>query len=254
MPFGIGGSTSESRTDSSSFDNLDQSSFDIGGSSQQIAFEDLFRDLFGGASVAASGINTGGLASAAQGLFSSGGGFLESLESGGAGGEFLRDRLGRSDEIVGEQVGVLGTDIEKFLTESVLPNINQTGISAGTFGGTRGGVARGLAGEAAISEFARGSTDIRARERGATDAIATSLLQSTNQAAGVGLGGLSDVLGLAESGAFAGLSPFAALAQILGDPTVLGESFDLGGSRTTGRAGSQSTSTSEGRSFRLGLG
>lgn len=258
MPFGIGGSSSRSSSSSSSFDNLDASSFNIGerGSSQEVAFEDLFQNLFGGASAAASGINTGGLAGAASQLFNSGSGFLSSLEGGGAGGEHLRDRLSRSDGIADEQVDILGEDVNRFLTESVLPGINQTGISAGTFGGSRGEVARGIAGEGAIREFRRGASDIRAGERDRTDSIASNLLASNTSQAQAGIGGLSDVLGLAESSAFADLSPFAALSQILGDPTVLGESFgfDVGGSESTGRAGSTSTSSSRSRSFNFAPG
>lgn len=258
MPFGIGGSSSRSSSSSSSFDNLDSSSFSVGerGSEQNIAFEELFSNLFGGASAAASGIQTGGLATAANQLFGAGGGFLSSLESGGAGGDFLRNRLSDSDALADEQVDILGEDINQFLTESVLPGINQTGISAGTFGGTRGEVARGTAGAGAVREFRRGATDIRSRERAQTDSIASQLLTSNTEQARTGIGGLSDVLGLAESSAFADLSPFAALAQILGDPTVLGDSFgfDVAGSESTGRAGSESESSSRSRSFNFAPG
>lgn len=279
MPFGIGGSRSRSSSSSqsSSFDNLDSSSFNIGGSgstssstgvsssADRIAFEELFQNLFSGASAAAGGINTQGLSGAANQLFSSGGDFLENLGGGGPGGEFLEGELADSDRLADEQIDLLGSDINRFLTENVLPGINQTGISAGTFGGSRGEVARGIAGEGAVQEFARGSTAIRTNERARTDSIATALLQENTQASQAGLSGLAEVFGLAESAAFADLSPFAQLSSILGDPTVLNDSasisealaesfgFDVGASRTRGRAGSESASTSSSRSRSFSL-
>jgi len=281
---GIGGSrsSSSSRSDSSSFDNLDQFGFNVGvqgstnvsgsqsgGTSRDsIAFEDLFAQLFGGASAAAAGINTGGLTSAANSLFSSGGGFLDSLSGGGAGGDYLRERVAGGDRLASEQIDLLGGDIQKFLNESVLPGIKSSGISASTFGGSRGDVAKGIAGEGALREFSRGAQSIRQDQQNSLDTIAQALLSSNNQAANIGLGSLEGLFGLAQGGALADLSPFMALAEILGGPTVLNESnnqatssalaesfgFDIGSDTTTGRAGSQSTSRSRSSSSSFNLG
>lgn len=270
----IGGSKSESssRSQSTSFDNLDSFGFNFGaqgsesggGSTSRIAFEDVFAQLFGGASGAAAGIDTGAITGAANSLFSSGAGFLDTLTGGGAGAGHLEDRLARGGQFADDQIDLLGEDISKFLAEDVNPAITAGGVNAMTLGGSRGDLQRGLASEAALKEFSRGSLNIRRNEQSALDKIATDLA-ADEQGRNLGaLGMLPGLFGLAESGAMANLSPFAALSQILGGPTVLQDSnqfassfgFDFGEDRTTGRAGSQSTSRSdsESGSFNLGFG
>jgi hypothetical protein len=276
--FGIGGSTSKSRSSSeaSSFDNLDAFGFNFardvsssrGGSSssQSIAFQDVFSKLFGGASGAAAGVDTSSISNAANLLFGKGGGFLEELGGGGAGARFLEDRLAGGDELANEEIGLLESDIGRFLSETANPAITAGGVSAGTFGGSRGEVQRGIATRGATEAFARGATDIRARHRGETDRLATALAGDETARNATGLGALPGLFGLAEGGALADLSPFAALSQILGGPTVLSESessqlaealaTQFGLDRTTGRAASRSTSSSSSsaKSFNLGFG
>lgn len=277
MPFGIGGSTSKqsSQSSSSSFDNLDQQGLNIGGSqsssigqsssSSSIAFEDVFAKLFGGASGAAAGINTSAITDAANLLFGGGTNFLDQLAGGGAGAKFLEDRLAGSDQLVADQIGLLEEDIGRFLSETVNPAITGSGVQAGTLGGGRGEVQRGIASRGAAEAFAKGATDIRLGERARTDAIAQALASDETGRAGVGLNSLGDLLNLVTGGSLAGLEPFAALSQILGPATVLtdsqssqssqGTSFDFGFDQTTGRAGSQSSSSSSGssKSFDFGL-
>ena len=280
MPFGFGGSSSTSssqnQSQGSSFDVNDASSFNFGqsgsasggqsGSQDTVAFADLFAQLFGGSSGAAGAVNTGGITNAANQLFGSGSDFLSGL-GGGAGSQFLQDRLAGSDQLVDSQISQLSGDIGEFLSETVNPAITSGGVSAGTLGGSRGEVQRGLASEAALEEFTRGSTQIRSDERAATSQIAQFLSGQESQNSQIGLNALPGLFGLAEGGAMAGLSPFLALAQIFGGPTTLGSSqssqfgssfgFDAGGSQQTGRAGSQSTSsgssTSSSGSFDIGF-
>lgn len=281
MIFNIGGSksssSSQSDAQSSSFDNLDASSFNFGAnqstssgsssSSSRIAFEDIFSKMFGGAAGAAAGIDTSALSGAANMLFGSGMGFLDNLSSGGAGTGFLESQLANSSGIVDEQIGQLSSDIGKFLTQTVMPGITTGGVSASTLGGSRGEVAQGLAAESALQEFARGSTAIRAGERDRLTGIAQGLSQDQISRTNAAMGFLPSLMGLAETGAMSSLSPFVALSQILGGPTVLTDSessqlaeslgLDIGGSSQTGRAGSQSTSTSSSKSssasFSLGF-
>lgn len=277
--FGASKNESSSRSESSarSFDNLDQFGFnfarDVSGSRgssasrSRVAFEDVFQQLFGGASRAAGAVDTGALSGAANLLFSSGAGFIDSLAEGGEGAGFLRDRLAGGSGLADEQIDILGEDIAKFLAEDVNPAITSGGVSAGTLGGSRGDVRRGLASEAALREFRRGAVDIRRGEQTALDNIATTLAADEAGRFTTALGSLGDLFGLAESSAFATLSPFAALGQILGGPTVLTDSessqlaeslgLSLGVDETTGRAGSSSRSTSRtdssGASFSFGF-
>lgn len=282
MPFGFGGSkqrsSSSSSSSSSSFDNLDQFGVNIGSSTsaqgsqsastQSVAFQDIFAQMFGGATGAAAGINTGATTDAANLLFGSGNRFLDTLSTGGAGAGFLEDRLAMSDDLVNAQVGLLEQDIGRFLSETVNPAITERGVQAGTLGGGRGEVQRGIASRGAVEEFARGSVDIRARERAATDQIAQALSADETARATQGIAGLSPVLELLRTGNLASLEPFSILSQIVGPVTALtessatsfggSESFDFGFDTTTGRAGSrsssQSSSSSSGKSFNFGFG
>ena len=278
MIFNIGGSksSSSSRSDSSSssFDNLDQSSFDFGrnssmsrgssGSSSRVAFEDIFAQMFGGAAGAAAGIDTGVTSSAANMLFSSGLGFMDELGGGGAGRDYLVGQMDDSGQIVESQIDQLGTDIGKFLSDKVNPAMKSSGIQAGSLGGSRGEVQRGMATESALQEFVRGSTGIRASERDRMTGIASGVMGSDATRSQSALSMLPSLFGLAESGAMADLSPFAALSQILGPQTVLTDSessqlaeslgINIGGSSTTGRAAAQSRATSSSTSKSASFG
>lgn len=281
MPFGFGGdrTDSSSQSQSSSFDNLDSFGFNFGQSgsssrggsaaesSQRVAFEDIFARLFGGASDVASGIDTGGLTGAANELFGAGGTFLDTLGGGGAGAGFLEDRLS-GDGLADEQIGLLGEDIARFVAEELNPAITSGGVAASTFGGARTNVQKGTAARGASEAFARGAADIRSSEQATRDRIAETLAADETTRGTAGLSALPSLFGLAEAGTLADLSPFAALSQIVGAPTVLGESssisqqiadafgIDFGFDETTGRAGSQSTSSSSTRSrgFNFGFG
>lgn len=270
MPFGFGGSSSRSNSASasssnanaSSFDNLDSFGFGGSDSRSRIAFEDVFANLFGGASDAARAVDTSGLTSRANLLFSSGQSFLDDIGGGGVGREFLEGELANSDGLVGERIGQLGGDLGEFLNETILPAIKSSGVQAGTLGGGRGEVSKGIAAEGLIEEFARGSTAIRGAERDRLTGIASGLSADNLARNSVGLDALPGLFGLAEGGAMAGLSPFAALASILGNQTVLQDSTARDFSSSTGRAGSESTSTSRstsssssrGNSFNFGFG
>lgn len=254
------GSKSKSRSisSSSSFDNLDQSGFNFGQSQsgQRIAFEDIFQNLFGGASAAASAVNSGALSRNASMLFSSGTDFLGQLQSGGIGADYLRDQVTSGGALAEEQIAQLSDDLGTFLTETVNPSIKSSGVSAMTLGGSRGEVARGIAGREAAREFTRGATGIRLAERGRLDSLAAGLMESDANRSTAALNMLPGLFGLAESSALSGLSPYAALAQIIGGPTVLSSSsaFDVGADSTTGRAGSRSSSSSSSSSKSVGLG
>lgn len=294
--FDFGGSRSRSRSDSSSssFDNLDSFGFNFGrtgssssgisgGSSSsrsgsvsqdRIAFEDIFASLFGGASSAAGAVNTGALTTASNLLFNSGAAFLDTLGGGGAGARALEERLASRDGLADEQISLLGEDISRFLSEDVNPAIKESGVVASTLGGSRGEVQRGMATDSATREFARGAVDIRSRDQAARDSIAGMLAQDESSRAGTALSSLPGLFGLAEGGALASLSPFAALSSILGPATVLSSSssaasseasdfarqlseafgIDFGFDSTRGRAGSQSRSSSSSRSDSVSFG
>lgn len=231
---GLGGSKSTSSSSSSSYgyDRSDSGSVSAGTSrsgsqgtsSQGIAFEDLFANLFGGASAAAGGIDPSVLTGQANQLFGSGAGFLESLGGGGAETAYLQDRMSGESPVLQENIDLLGEDLGKFLNEQVMPGITSTSVSGGALGGSRQGVAQAGAIESVASEFRRGAAQLRTDDMAARDRAASTLGQQRIASAQTGLGGLSSLMGIAESGTAAQLAPFSMLSQIMGGPTVLTDS------------------------------
>lgn len=215
--YGYSGSGSESGGVSGSVDRSGGSS----SSRDTIAFNDIYSQFFGAAqgATARAADAIPALQGQAGELFNAGAGFLESL-SGPSAVDARLNAPGTADA----QIGILGDDIKKFLSESILPEIGARGIAAGQYGGSRGEVARGIAAEGAIGEFQRGATAIRTADVQRRDQLARASDEGVQARSGIGLSALPGLFDLASGGANAGLSPYLALAQILGGPTVLGES------------------------------
>jgi len=207
--------------------------------SQDVFAADLFAQLFGGASDVASGINTQPIAAAANRLFDSGLSFIDDLESGGAGADYLTQRLSSNNGVLDEQIAGLTSDLERFFSESLLPGIRDSSIAHGGLGGTRQGVAEGRAAGDVLREASRGITALRSADIEARDRAALGLADNELNRYSTALAGLPGQLGFAQEAAFAPLSPFVTLAQILGDPTVLTEQ--------------ESSSTSRSRGYSFGL-
>ncbi len=104
--------------------------------------------------------------------------------------------------------------INRNLTENILPELTSSAIGAGQLGGSRGGIAAGIAGRGAIEEQAN---------------LAQNLLAQDYQAQQQ-----RQLQGLALAPMIAGLqfAPLTNLAQLIGRPTVLNQA--------SGRSGSQS--------------
>ena len=261
MPFGFGGSRSSSTSNSQSTDQSTSRSFSGGASQssseQSVAFEDIFARLFGGAEGAAAGLDPSMLTNTANQLFSTGTGFMSQI-GGDAGTAFLQDRLTGGNEVLQQQIDLLGEDVGQFFNEQLLPGITSDAVAGGQLGGGRQGVAQGRAIQEAGNQFTRGATALRAGDITARDAAAGTLAGNTVAGAQVGLQGLGGLAGIADMGFSAGLSPYERLAGILGGPTVLGSSQSTAAdfARAMSDSYSQSTasSTSRGRSFDIGFG
>lgn len=242
--FNIGGSKSSSSQSSSSAANGESwststelgggyqgsqsvssgGSVSTGGSQDRLAFEDLYQQLYGGASGVAGGLaDNPFLSQTANQLFASGQGILGGLQND-AGSKYLTDVL-TSNGNVDEQIGLLGEDINKFLSESALPSIRRTAMGAGQLGGSRQGVAEGQALDIATNQFARGAADIRNQNLNRQLQAGGQLSAQNIQAAQTGLAGNAGLYDLANQGFLSGLSPYAALASIYGDKVTLGSSL-----------------------------
>lgn len=246
--FGLGASKSDTKTtsDAQSTDFSNAQSF--GQSGQDVFASQLFQQLYGDAFGATGKIaaNLPTYQGDAAALFSGGTDFLKSL-SGDAGSNYLTDRLSGDDSILQEQIGGLGSDLGKFFNEQLLPGITSDSISSGMGPGSgRDQVARGSAAGEVTRQFTQGVTQLRSADQQQRDAAAGTLTNARTAAAGVGLNGLNNVLGLSQAGLTADMLPQQLLAQILGGPTTLTSSLE--GSASTSYGQSTATSKSKGKS------
>jgi len=93
-------------------------------------------------------------------------------------------------------------------------------------------VAQGKAIESVGREFRRGSLDIRNQDRRERIGAAATLSQQRISASQAGLTGAQQQFDLANAATLTPFSPFLTLAEILGRPTVLGESQSTSSSRS----------------------
>ena len=212
---------SESVSDSraTSFGSSYGSGVSVGGSTSRsnVFGADTFEALFKNASNVAGSIGTGGLTQQANTLFNTGSdllGELDALSGGGAvgeGEEYLAGRLNGANPLVDEAIAGLEGDLTEFFSETVLPGIQGDAVAAGQAGGSRQGVAQGIAAKGLMRSLTSGILGIRSGDLASRDAMATTLagIQTNRRlsAAGTGIAAAPTLFGLAQGGALAGFSP-----------------------------------------------
>jgi len=208
----------------------------VSSSDQTIAFEDLYRQLYGGATQAASSVamQAPQLQAAAQQLFTGGTQFLQTL-GGNAGTNYMEDRLNGNNDAVDAVVESLKTDAASLFTDKLNPAITSRAVANGTLGGGRQGVAQGVAQGEVADSFLRNAANVRMADIAQKDQIAANIANNSVASASTGLGALPGLLDIAERGNNAELASYSSLAQILGGPTTL----------TSSRANNFSQSTSQ---------
>jgi hypothetical protein len=215
-------------------------------SSQQIAFEDFYKKMFGGASVAAEGVamQAPQLQQAAQQLFTGGSQFLQTL-GGNAGTDYMKERLGSSGA-VDDIVASMKTDAANLFRDDLNPAITSRAVAGGTLGGGRQGVAQGVAQARVADDFTRNAAALRYSDVQAKDNIAASVANNSIAAANTGLGALPGMLDIMERGQNAELAPYGSLSAILGGPTTLTTSNASDFSRTIAQSAADAFSKSFG--------
>jgi hypothetical protein len=213
---------------------------------QDIAFEDVFSQLYGGASSAAKGAlaNADQLGEVARSLFSGGSQFLEGI-GGDAGSNYLTGRLTGQNPALQDEIDLLREDTGRLFSEELNPAITSRAVAGGTLGGGRQGVAQGLAMEASANSFARGAAALRSEDMARKDAAAMEIARNSLTGAQTGLGALPGLLELASAEHGAELGIYGQLSQILGGPTVLSES----GSTDFSQSSQQSIAEAFARSY-----
>lgn len=278
--FGFGGSSNKSSSQSSSLDFGVNTSFSdslsqalsrsqSGGQStsqQSIFGADILQRLYGDAVSAAGQVDTGLFQGQTAQLYNAGTSILDRLGVG-AGEDYLQSRL-TDTSARDAQLGALKSGLGELFRDEINPAITSRAVAGGTLGGGRQGVAQGVAAGKLGQAYQQGAASIFASDQAQRDAAAGTLIGGRNQAAGVGASLIPSLLGTAQAGLGAPLSPYAALSSILGGPTVLtsaqstqfGESSSESVARAISEAlgfnygTSQSTSSSKGKSFNFGVG
>lgn len=231
------------------------------GSSQQIAFADLFQQLYGNASGAASGAAAGAgeLSAAAKQLFSGGMDVLSGL-GGDVGTDYLTSRLS-DDSVLNAQLASLQDQSGKLFSEQLNPTITSRAVAGGTLGGGRQGVAQGVAMGQTQDAFMQAATQLMTANQSQKDAAASTIAANSLTAAGTGLGALPSLFDTLSAGNNAELGVYSNLSGILGGPTTLttaqSESQNFGSSiqqalssafsQSFGQQSSMGTSNSSGK-------
>jgi hypothetical protein len=211
MPsFGIGGSSSRS---SSYVDPKQQPYLDFLRNASQNVYQQFGQGAGQFAQQAGGQLFQQGLGYAQQATSNP---FLQNLQA--------MSQPGGNQQLIGQQIGQLGADLGRNFQEQLLPGIRRDAIGLGGFGGTRQGVAEGIAAQGTQDAFARGATNIYGQnaQMAQQAGIAGGGLQAQGSlGAMMGLGGLFDV----GMGQFTGgFSPLMSLSDIIGSPTVLDKS------------------------------
>jgi hypothetical protein len=220
-----------------------------GGSSssnQAIAFEDLYKQLYGGATNAANNVamQAPQLQQAAQQLFTGGSQFLQSL-NGNAGSNYMTERLSGPSPVE-DIIASMKTDAGNLFREELNPAITSRAVASGALGGGRQGVAQGIAQGKVADDFTRNAAALRYSDVQAKDAIAANVAGNSIAAANTGLGSLPGMLDLVERGQNAELAPYGSLSSILGGPTTLTSAESSDFSRTTAQSAADAFSRSFG--------
>ena len=171
-------------------------------------------------------------------LLSGGTELLNSLSSGAFADPLRNFEL--NDSLIEGQISALGTDIDTQLQEFLggAGGLGSEFVLGGTLGGGRQQVQEGIATRGAIDAFARESAGLRGADAAQRQRLgldqATSLSQLQGGGQETALSNLQNLFNLGISPFDAQFAPLLNLAQLIGDPTRLQESFGQG---TTGAAG-----------------
>ena len=162
---------------------------------------------------------------------------------------FLEQRLNQANPFLNQQIAQLGQDIGEQFQQSILPGIRGSAQQVGAYGGSRQGVAEGLAAQGAQDAFAQQAANLRFQDVGLRQAAAGQLQSAGLQqqglqaaAANTGLGNLGGLMNLGMSPFGAQFGPLAQFAQLLGPANILNRTQSYG----------QSTGQSGGYNFGLG--
>jgi len=147
----------------------------------------------------------------------------------------LQQQSGGNPALIQQQTQQLGADLGRVFNQQVLPGIRRDATAVGALGGSRQGVAEGIAGQGFADAFSRGVTDLQS-----ADALRS--VQAATSGAGIqaqgNIGALSmlpNLFGVGMNQFTGGFAPLSLFNSIVGQPTVLSDTVtESGGSGLLG--------------------
>lgn len=186
---------------------------------------------------AAMQMDTRGLATEQQALFSGGlnaiGSLLEQSSTSVNANNYLAQRMSGENPALQGQIDSIGSDLGKFFNEQLMPGITSSAAGSGQLGGGRQGVAQGAAIDATSREFSSAVSNLRAQDLQARDAAALGIQANSAQSLNSALAAMPGLSQSATNVFTAEMAPYAALSEILGGPTVLNNSTSTGRSKSS---------------------
>ena len=135
--------------------------------------------------------------------------------------ETLQGLTDPNSPVMQAQKDALAADIGNFTREQVLPGIGREAVGVGAYGGTRQGVAEGMAAQGAQRSYQQGVSSLY--NQIPQTAIAGAGIAS--QGAGLGLNALPSMFDMAMAPFASAWQPLMAQNNLVGPPTVLDKSW-----------------------------
>lgn len=195
-----------------------------------------------------AGARSQGLVDANMGAVNSGIGALQNMAQGGGP---LAAYAQPNNALARQQLDAASAAIGENFQRNIMPGITSAAGQVGGIGGSREALARGVAAGDASNAIARAATDIYSQQYG-IGAQAAAGQQDAMLSAASGLpGAATSAVNLGMSPYAAAWAPLQSMAQILGGPTVLGNSMGVSQAATLGEDWRQQKSS--GRSSQWGF-
>jgi hypothetical protein len=132
-----------------------------------------------------------------------------------------------------QQIGALKSSLKDQYLNTLLPQISDVAQQGGALGGGRQGVAQGMANNGMQMALAQGGSNILNNSYNQAQQASQFM---TQQYTGQQLAGIEGLQGIQQQQ----LAPLLALAQILGNPTVMQKSGSFGSGRTASQSNNSS--------------
>lgn len=211
------------------------------------------QDLYGKAGALAG--QQGNAGEVAQGLVDRNMGAVQggigALQDLAGGGGPLANYANPNSDLARRMVGDASDAIGQNFNRVVLPGITSAAGQVGGIGGSREALARGVAAGDAASAIGKAATDIYAQQYQTGAQAAAGLTDARLSAAGQLPGAATSAVNLGMSPFAASWAPLTSLANILGGPTTLGQSFGM--SQAQGQAENWQSATSKQKGNQWGI-